>query len=220
MTTAVVQRTCTKTHKISIERLKGIRSLDEVSFEDKPITGIFGPNGNGKSTILYALATAYRAPSHAKGNSYHRFFPKLDHDVWNGTRFTVTHSGKLATGTEFSDAQEHYNKGTVTTRWKPLETRQPEREVAYFGVKSCLPELEQYSSHDLNGASYNELTDPRDKRALTTMGQILNGNYQSASEICLPNQATRSYLYFDRGGFKLLANSWGGSSCCRVVCWS
>ena len=57
-----------RTHKLAIERLKGIRGLDEISFEDKPLTGIFGPNGIGKSTVLHALAAAYRTPKGAESN--------------------------------------------------------------------------------------------------------------------------------------------------------
>ena len=198
MPPAIVTRTCTRTNKIAIERLKGIRSLDEVSFEEKPITGIFGPNGNGKSTILHALAAAYQAPAHASGRNYREFFPKLDHDIWNGTRFTVTHSGTLSTGGTFADAEEHYSKGTITTRWHPLEGRRPIREVVFLGVKSCLPALEQYASHDLSTAVYSQLANRPAQRALEALGRILNGNYQSASSITLPNQPARSYISFDR----------------------
>jgi ABC-type transport system involved in cytochrome c biogenesis ATPase subunit len=198
MPPAIVTRTCTRTNKIAIERLKGIRLLDEVSFEDKPITGIFGPNGNGKSTMLHALAAAYQAPTHASSRNYREFFPKLDHDIWNGTRFTVTHSGTLSTGGTFADAEEHYSKGTITTRWHPLEGRRPIREVVFLGVKSCLPALEQYASHDLSTAVYSQLVDRPAQRALEALGRILNGNYQSASSITLPNQPTRNYISFDR----------------------
>jgi ABC-type transport system involved in cytochrome c biogenesis ATPase subunit len=195
---AAVTRTCNRTHKIAIERLKGIRSLDEVSFEDNPITGIFGPNGNGKSTVLHALAAAYRAPAHASSRNYREFFPKLDHDVWNGTRFTVTHSGTLSGSGTFTNAEEHYSKGTITTRWKPLEVRRPIREVVFLGVNSCLPALEQYASHDLSLAVYSQLTDRLDQRALDALGRILNSNYDSASSISLPSKPSRSYLSFDR----------------------
>ena len=74
-----------RTHKLAIERLKGIRGLDEISFEDKPLTGIFGPNGIGKSTVLQALASAYGAPAGCVALDYKRFFPPLAADIWNGT---------------------------------------------------------------------------------------------------------------------------------------
>ena len=199
MSVPVIQRTCNRTHKISIERLKGIRALDEVSLEDKPVTGIFGPNGNGKSTILFALAAAYQPPpGNTNGHQYQEFFPKLDQDVWDGTRFTITHSGKLSSGPEFTAAEVAYSKGSATTRWKPLKERRPIREVAYFGVRTCLPALELYAHHNLSLATYSQLTERQDTRALATMGRILNGNYETASEITLPDQPTRKYLSFDR----------------------
>lgn len=129
MTAPIATRICTRTHKIAIERLKGIRELDEISFEDKPITGIFGPNGNGKSTVLHALAAAYQAPPHATAHHYKNFFPKLENDAWNGTRFVVTHSGSLSTGPAFANFEEKYSKGTVTTLRKPTELRRATREV-------------------------------------------------------------------------------------------
>ena len=66
-----------RTHKLSIERLKGIRGLDEISFEDKALTGIFGPNGIGKSTILQALAGAYASPANCWAVAFRQIFPRL-----------------------------------------------------------------------------------------------------------------------------------------------
>lgn len=198
MSVSIPKRTCTRTHKIAIGRLKGVRSLDELSFEDKPITGIFGPNGNGKSTVLHALAAAYQPPPHGKDLHYLNFFPRLDQDVWNGTRFVVTHSGTLDTGISFAEASESYSKGTATTRWKPIETRRPIREVVYIGLKTSLPALEKYSSHDLSGAIITPITTKPELRALTALGKILNVTYNGVGRVSLPNYPTREYLTFER----------------------
>lgn len=198
MSVPIPKRTCTRTHKIAIGRLKGVRSLDELSFEDKPITGIFGPNGNGKSTVLHALAAAYQPPPHGKDLHYLNFFPRLDQDVWNGTRFVVTHSGILDTGTSFAEASESYSKGTATTRWKPIETRRPIREVVYIGLKTSLPALEKYSSHDLSGATITPITTRPELRALAALGKILNVTYNGVGRVSLPNYPTREYLTFER----------------------
>src|SRR5512147_708568 len=92
-----------RTHRLTIERLKGIRGLDEISFEDKPLTGIFGPNGIGKSTILQALAAAYSPPAGCTAAEFSQFFPRLTNDIWNGTKFIIAHTYKTgaveATGT-------------------------------------------------------------------------------------------------------------------------
>lgn len=200
MPAAIPRKTCTRTHKIAIQHLKGIRQLDELSLEDKPLTGIFGPNGNGKSTILHALAAAYQPPATLEGLHYWNFFPRLDQDTWNGTRFVITHSGTIDTGAAFNRAEEPYRKGTATTRWKPLETRRPIREVVYIGLKSCLPALERYSWHDLSGANSVPITDRPEQRALAAVGKILNGTYNSASRLTLANYPTRTYISFDKAG--------------------
>ncbi|WP_212715674.1 AAA family ATPase [Synechocystis sp. PCC 7338] len=44
----------TKLHSLSVKFLKNISEL-KISFDGKDITGIFGANGCGKSTIIHAL---------------------------------------------------------------------------------------------------------------------------------------------------------------------
>lgn len=53
-------------HSMQIEYLKNLKNLDEISFEDEPITGIFGPNCCGKSTVLHALIVMVEDIQHTK----------------------------------------------------------------------------------------------------------------------------------------------------------
>lgn len=189
-----------RTHKLSIERLKGIRGLDEISFEDKPITGIFGPNGVGKSTILYALAAAYNAPNGCTAEHYKRFFPPLANDIWNGTKFVVNHTYKSGPEANAVTAtgEVQYRKGQVTTQWIPTVNRRPERHVTFIGVKSCLPDLEIHSSHDLTGATVTPRTTADDRRIREAAGAILNCTYSEIGSLAIPGSPSRQYTSLTR----------------------
>jgi energy-coupling factor transporter ATP-binding protein EcfA2 len=187
-----------RTHKLSIECLKGIRGLDEISLEDKPLTGIFGPNGIGKSTILQALAAAYCPPGEASGVDFNLFFPRLTHDVWNGTKFVIEHTFKA--GEVEAKGQIEYRKGAVTTRWTPLARKRPERHVTFIGVKSSLPDLEAYPWHDLRGAIATPNIDAIDNRVREAAGGILNCSYTELATLKLPDQPGRLYKALTRAG--------------------
>lgn len=45
--------------KLIINTLRGVKNL-EISFEGCPVTGIFGLNGSGKTTILQTVMCLYR----------------------------------------------------------------------------------------------------------------------------------------------------------------
>lgn len=189
-------KVCTKTHEIEIDKLKGLKGLERISFDGQPLTGIFGPNGIGKSTILHALAAAYR-PSQKEffdNNHYNQFFPKIKEDVWNGTKFTITHSGKVNNSVSFERGTEEYQKGTSTTLWKPVVTRRPIREVAIVGIRSCMPSLEMYNSHNLVGAVETELTDDNTKIIVKAASDILKRKYTSLYEVSAPEHPSRKYI--------------------------
>lgn len=189
-------KVCTKTHELEIEKLKGLKGLERISFENEPLTGIFGPNGIGKSTILHALAAAYR-PSKKEfsdNNHYQQFFPRIKEDVWNGTKFTITHSGKVNNSVSFERGKEVYQKGTSTTLWKPVVTRRPIREVAIVGIRSCMPSLEMYSSHNLFGATETKLTDDSTRAIVKAASDILKRKYTGIYEVNAPEHPNRKYI--------------------------
>ena len=76
--------------KIQFRKLKNLENL-EISFENKHITGIFGTNGSGKSTILHALACLYQpvANSTRRNFKFPNFFIPTTLDLWNGSQFTI-----------------------------------------------------------------------------------------------------------------------------------
>ena len=63
-----MKKRCTRVLSLEIKKLKGITNLGEINL-DHNITGIFGPNGVGKSTILQALAAAFQPPRNASPRS-------------------------------------------------------------------------------------------------------------------------------------------------------
>ena len=136
-----MSRRCLNTHTLEISKLKGVSGLQEIQLDKKPITGIFGPNGVGKSTILHALAAAYVAPKGAQTHDFKSFFPQLADDVWDGSNFQIEHTIKTAA----SDGKEttKYTKGTATTRWTPTSSKRPTREVCFIGLRSVVPSIRQ-----------------------------------------------------------------------------
>jgi energy-coupling factor transporter ATP-binding protein EcfA2 len=198
-----------RTHKLAIERLKGIRGLDEISFEDKPLTGIFGPNGIGKSTILQALASAYSAPRGCTAAHYKRFFPPMVADIWNGTKFMIEHT--YTTGEVSATGTVEYRKGTIHSNWQPTPKKRPERHVTFVGIKTCLPDVERYSSHDLSRAGSTPRTEQIDNKVREFAGAILNCNYSAIATLHLRGS------YRARNYFSLTRADIGGTEYPSVV---
>lgn len=72
-------------HKLEITKLKNIRNVC-ISFESKNITGILGPNGYGKSTILHALACCFQPPTEGQEDyKFSNFFLPSPDALWEGS---------------------------------------------------------------------------------------------------------------------------------------
>lgn len=128
-----------KLKKIRFSKLKNLENL-EISFDDKQITGIFGTNGSGKSTVLHALACLYQpaADSTRKNFKFPNFFIPTTLDLWNGSRFTI--ENEIINGAAMVSDIKEYKKNR--DRWSPRYQTRPRREVFYIGIDSCVPDME------------------------------------------------------------------------------
>lgn len=80
--------------KIEIHQLKGLRDV-EIDFSEKPLIGILGPNGVGKSTILHALSCVNNPVTTPFASVNHRlseFFTPTTHSIWAGSSFDIIQS--------------------------------------------------------------------------------------------------------------------------------
>lgn len=129
-------------HGLNITKLKGILALDEIRFDEKPLTAILGPNGCGKSTVLHALACCYRPPEGSDGKSwqFREFFTPTSDSTWAGSSLIMHHSFRDGL-TEHKDISTEYRK--KADRWSPRYSRRPERDVYFIGIKSCVPRIEE-----------------------------------------------------------------------------
>lgn len=101
-----------KLKKILFSKLKNLENL-EISFDDKQITGIFGTNGSGKSTVLHALACLYQpvTDSIRKNFKFPNFFIPTTLDLWNGSRFTIEH--EIINGAAMVPEIKEYKKAEI-----------------------------------------------------------------------------------------------------------
>lgn len=124
--------------KVYYYQLKNLVDL-ELTLDGKEVTGIFGPNGYGKSTILHSLLCIYQSQ---KGSIDHRFseFFKTDavfnyigskiemHYMYEDDAHTMQTKTKL-----FHKRSDH---------WIRSYSDRPARPVYYIGIETCVPNIE------------------------------------------------------------------------------
>lgn len=160
---------------LSIEKLKGIELLDEIRFDDKPLTAIMGPNGCGKSTILHALACCYKPmPDTDQENwQFRDFFTPTTDATWAGSSLKMVYSYRDG-ATEYPNQIREYCK--KADRWSPRYTSRPERYVRFIGIKSCVPRIEEetYTSK----IKYQTEAQVDAQRIKNSMAMVFNRSYE------------------------------------------
>lgn len=166
--------------KIHFIKLKNLKDL-EISFDEKPLTAILGPNGCGKSTIIHAISCIYapvNTPFPTTNHRFGEFFTPTTHSLWNGSEFEVYQ--------DYRDGiklyENHITKFKKKQRWEPRFRTRIERYVSYIGIKSCVPSIENetqqgrinFQTSHLNTDLYNNLRQ--------VAGVVLNRNYTSYDE--------------------------------------
>jgi len=127
-----------KLHSLKVVTLKNLIDF-EISFDGSPVTAILGPNGNGKSTVLHALACAFEPIKIGENYKFSSFFLPNTDALWNGSEMKIVHSfrdGKIL----HKENIREYKKTQV--RWTPRYANRPKRDVFYIGIDKCVPMIE------------------------------------------------------------------------------
>lgn len=157
---------------LNVRKLKNLVELD-LDLRGSPVTAILGPNGNGKSTVLHALACAYQPVSEGENHKFSNFFLPSTDALWNDSFLEITHS--------YRDGQiYHENVKTAyekTSRWTPKYARQPKRDLFYIGIDKCVPMIELEKKQAKINYATNEVDEHVFNIILQKASQILNRKY-------------------------------------------
>jgi AAA15 family ATPase/GTPase len=162
-----------KLHKLEVQTLKNLRNLD-ISFDGSPITAILGPNGNGKSTILHALACAFEPNEEGENYKFSSFLRPNTDALWDGSAMRITHTYRDGRVLHENITRE-YSK--TSDRWSPRYANRPKRDVFYIGIDKCVPMIESEKKQAKINYSTEELTEEFVDRILEKASVILNKRY-------------------------------------------
>jgi len=162
-------------HRINIVKLKSIKDL-EMSFDGHNVTGILGPNGNGKSTILHALACAFQPLSGGDNIKFSNFFLPHPDALWQGSELSVIHSYQDG-ATRYDCIKQDYQKNA--DRWSPKYVRRPFRNIYYIGIDKCVPLIESEKRQVRVNYSTRTLSEDIILKILSKASIILNRSYST-----------------------------------------
>lgn len=150
-------------HSLDFTTLKNLTSFT-LDLEPNNVTGIFGVNGSGKSSIIYSLLCLFK-PSERDPNrknfKFSQFFTHTSHTKYIGSSFEIIHSYRQNLNV-FNNVPRTYSKAD---RWKPRYDGRPERDVYFIGINTSVPEIEieksssiiRFNTTNLNDALSNEI---------------------------------------------------------------
>ncbi|MBL0335180.1 MAG: AAA family ATPase [Chitinophagaceae bacterium] len=163
-------------HKIEFIQLKGLSNF-ELDLETHNVTGIFGINGSGKSTILHALLSIYKPSDQDLLRKNYKFsnFTPTTHSRWIGSLFNITYSYRQDQ-IEFLQQTREYSK--AVSRWKPRYEYRPERNVYFLGIETCVPAIETEKISSLITLTTTGLNDPLSNTIRQRANFIMNRQYQ------------------------------------------
>lgn len=167
--------------KIEIHKLKGLQDV-EIDLSEKPLIGILGPNGCGKSTILHALACVNNPVTSPISTVNHRlseFFTPTSNSLWTGSHFDVLQDFRDGPN-ETSNHKTRFKK--QRERWSPRYNTRIERYVSFIGIRTCVPKIEVESQQGRISFNTTPLTDATSNKVRLLAGEIMNRNYDSYNE--------------------------------------
>lgn len=163
-------------HKIYFGELKNLRDFI-LDLEPHQVTGIFGVNGSGKSSIIYTLLSLFQPSDRDPNRFNHKFsqyFTHTNHTKYRGSNFEITHSFRQEQN-ESNNILRKYEK--AADRWKPRYENRPERDVYFIGINTSVPEIEIEKSETIIRFQTMSLNDAISIEIKANAEIILNRQY-------------------------------------------
>ena len=143
----MIEQSQQRLKSLSITGLRRLKNL-EISFEGKDVTGIFGVNGCGKTTLLYVLLCLYNQKNSVSQFNFGNFFKKCSPNEFDDTEIIADVSYRI--GQDIHDTNVTYKKSAGSDRWTPKTSRRPESKVYFLGISSSVPSIENEKENTVN----------------------------------------------------------------------
>lgn len=113
-----------------------------ISFEGNSVTGIFGPNGCGKTTILHSLLCMYQPKTAGAGENhlFKEFFKTDNQFSYVGSKMTIFYECQTDGSHVITKGEKTFHKRS--DHWIHSYKERPDRDIFYIGIGTCVPNIE------------------------------------------------------------------------------
>lgn len=172
---------------LDVVRLKSLQDVS-LDFSHSPLTAIMGSNCCGKTTVLHAIACAFR-PLGTNDPDYQfpLFFRPNSDALWKESDFTVRYSERIGAN-KHPDLSQNYKK--LSDRWTPRYYRRPARYTRFVSIGESVPDIETVNLTSMVHYTKTENTDETGQMVREVGGQVLNKVYESLYKV--------TYAYRDK----------------------
>lgn len=190
---------------IYIKKLKGLQDVTiDFGDNDHRITGIFGLNGSGKTTVLHTIMCIYKQThnpniliplEYVANTRMSRYFKHVGNQYWQDSDYTVTYMYETIDDNNnkiYKDEIDrkkfkkyyHPNQGRrMRSEWTPRERAKQKRCVYYIPLKSCIPDIEEIQSTNATIRVANEISIKRAEKICAVASQIMGKHYEIVKRV-------------------------------------
>ncbi len=187
-------------HSLKVVNLKSLINLD-IDFNGSPVTAILGPNGNGKSTVLHALACAFGPVDDGENYKFSSFFLPNTDALWDGSEMEITHSYRDGRTIHINITRKYLK---TLVRWTPRYANRPKRDLYYIGIDKCVPMIESEKKQAKINYSTRAVTEEIIVSILEKASIVLNRQYSSYN---IHNSAGKRFIGVEVAGLRYSALS-------------
>ena len=161
---------------LDVVKLKNLQDVS-LDFSVSPLTAIMGSNCSGKTTVLHAIACAFRPLNTGEPNyKFPLFFRPNSDALWRDSNFNVRYSHRIGANL-YPNESQNYRK--QSDRWTPKYNRRPERYTRFVSIGESVPDIETLSLTSMIHYTKTEAIDDAGLSVRETAGQVLNRVYDS-----------------------------------------